>query len=269
MAHKEFAFGEEARKKIVNGVNIVCNSVRTTLGPRGRNVCIQGPNGSVKISKDGVSVSKSVFLKDNFEDMGAQMVKQCAVNQVNDASDGTTSTIVLAQHMINEGVRLVAAGHNPIDIKRGMDLACKKVVEELDKRSTPVSTEQDIINIATISSNGDAEIGNLLSKAVNEVGHQGIIHLEEGHGINHELKSVSGYQFDRGYLSQYFANNDKLECVLENPLVLVCGNSITNATNVMIPIMESIYKTFPSRSLLLIAENIDGEALPVLVINNL
>lgn len=268
MSAKEFQFSDDARAKMLEGVNTLANAVRVTLGPRGRNVVIEKSYGSPHSTKDGVTVAKAVELDDKFANMGAQLVKQVASKTADVAGDGTTTATVLAQDMINEGAKLVTARHNPTDIKRGMDFAVGHVVDRLKEMSRDVSDTKEIAQVGAISSNGDLEIGNMIADAMEQVGNEGVITLEEGQAINTELRVVNGYRFDKGYLSQYFVTNDKLESVLNDALVLVTAGPINNATNVLIPMMEKVSAAFPQRPLLIIAESVEGEALPTLVLNH-
>ena len=268
MAVKEFKFSEEARAKILKGVNILTDVVKVTLGPRGRNVVIQNQFGAPKITKDGVSCAKEIFLEDPFEDMGAQMLKQVASKTADVAGDGTTTATILAQSIITEGSKLVAADHNPTDIKRGIDFAVEKVVEELEKMSKPVTSQKEIAQIGTISSNEDKEVGEMIAGAMEKVGNEGVISLEEGKALRTELKVVTGYQFDRGYLSQHFATNEKLENVLEEPMILLCEKGINNVA-IIIPVLKACNEAFPSRPLLIIADDVSGDALPTLIVNHM
>jgi chaperonin GroEL len=266
---KEFAFNQEAREKILRGVNTLARVVSATLGPKGRTVLIQKPHG-IHSTKDGVSCAREVVLEDAFENMGAQLVKQSSEKTATVAGDGTTTATVLAQKLIEEGFKLVAAGHAPIDLQRGMDLAVNHLVEELKTFSKPITSSKEIEQVGTISANGDVEVGKLIARAMDEVGNDGVISLEEGKGINTELSVAQGYHFDKGYISSHFATNEKLEAVLENPLVLLTDRSIDNVS-VIIPIMEKIHKdpNFSGRPLLLVAKNVEGDALPTLVLNHL
>jgi chaperonin GroEL len=267
MKPKIFKFNREAQEKVVRGVNILADAVKVTLGPRGRNVVIQKPFDSPHITKDGVTVAREVFLEDPFEDMGAQMVKQVASKTADIAGDGTTTATVLAQAIVNEGAKLVAAEHNPTDLKRGIDFAVEHVVEELGKISKNITSKNEIAQIGIISSNEDIEIGHMIADAMEQVGNEGVISLEEGKGLKTELNVVTGYQFDRGYLSQYFATNEKMECVLDNPLILVVEGDVSNVSIIM-PILQTCHDKIGGRPLLLIAENVGGDALPTMVINH-
>lgn len=265
---KEFKFSSEAREKVLKGVNTLADAVRVTLGPRGRNVVIQRGYGSPHVTKDGVTVAREVSLEDPFEDMGAQMVKEVASKTADVAGDGTTTATVLAQAIINQGSKLVAADHNPMDLKRGIDAAVKCIVEELGNISRKVTSPREVEQVGTISANGDTEIGKMISDAMEQVGNEGVITLEEGKSINTELNVVNGYQFDRGYLAQHFATNEKLECVLDNPVVLVTDKNINNMS-VILPIMEKTAKALPGRPLLVIADGVEGDALPTMIINHM
>lgn len=268
MTTKEFEFGEKARAKILKGVNTLAECVRITLGPCGRNVLIQKSFGSPQITKDGVSVSKTVNLEDPFEDMGAQAVKEVAARTAESAGDGTTTATILAQAIYTEGSKLVAAGHNPTTLKRGVDWAVEQVVNELQELSSPVTSSKEITQVGTISSNGDSDVGLMIADAMEQVGNEGVISLDEGKGLATELKVVNGYQFDRGWLAQQFITNEKLESVLENAKVLITDQNLNNS-NVMLPIMEAYYKAHSGTPILVIADSIDGEALALMVINKL
>jgi len=265
---KDFKFDQAARDKILSGVNILAKAVGTTLGPKGRTVLIQKPYGSAVGTKDGVSVAREVSLEDPFENMGCDLVKQAAEKTCSDTGDGTTSATVLAQKLIEEGLKLVSAGHAPIDLKRGIDFAVSKVVDELRTKAKEVTSSEEIAQVGTISANGDAEVGNMIADAMKQVGNEGVITLEEGKSMKDELTVVNGYQFDKGYLSPHFATNDRLECVLENPAILITDKNINNVS-VVIPIMEKTAKAFPGRSLLIIADNVEGDALPTMILNHL
>jgi len=228
MTAKDFEFGGNARDKVLKGINTLANAVKVTLGPRGRNVVIQKPFGSPHITKDGVTVAKEVKLEDPFEDMGAQVVKEVASKTADAAGDGTTTATILAQTIFNEGVKLVAAGHNPTELKRGIDWAVERVVEELETTSNTVTSSKEITQVGTISSNGDVKVGEMIASAMEQVGNEGVITLEEGKGIVTELNVVNGYQFDRGWLAQHFITNEKLEAVMENAKVLVTNFNLNN-----------------------------------------
>jgi chaperonin GroEL len=268
MSAKMFKFSREAQEKVIAGVNTLANAVKVTLGPRGRNVVIQKQHGAPHITKDGVTVAKEVFLEDPFEDMGAQMVKQVASKTADVAGDGTTTATVLAQAIVNEGAKLVAAEHNPTDLKRGIDFAVGHVVNALQMMSKEITSKNEITQVGVISSNGDEEIGEMIATAMEEVGNEGVISLEEGKGIKTELSVVTGYQFDKGYLSQHFVTNEKLECVLENPLILMCDSDVSNVS-LILPVLKTCDEKYPGRPLLLVALDAGGDALPTMVINHL
>ena len=268
MTAKDFNFGAGAREKILKGVNTLADAVKVTLGPCGRNVLIQGSYGAPRISKDGVTVADSVHLEDPFEDMGAQTVKEVASRTADIAGDGTTSATVLAQSIYSEGSKLVAAGHNPTTLKRGIDWAAAHVVTDLKELSSPVTSSKEIKQVGTISSNGDVDVGEMISDAMDQVGNEGVITLEEGNGLATTLNVVNGYQFDRGWLAQQFVTNDKLESVLENARVLITDQNLNNA-NVMLPILEACHQAFSGTPVLIIADNIEHEALALMVINKM
>ena len=264
---KELKYSEDARTLILNGVNALANAVKVTLGPKGRNVIIQKSFGAPHITKDGVSVAKEIELENNFENMGAQMVKEVAQKTNEDAGDGTTTATVLAQAIYREGVKLVSAGHNPMDLKRGIDLAVAKIVEKLKTMSKEVKTSEEIAQVGTISGNNDTEIGKLIAEAMSKVGNNGVITIEESKTAETELIVVKGMQFDRGYLSPYFVNNpEKMEVAFENCNILITDKKVSSMKE-LLPLLE---KTIQSgRQLLIIAEDIDGEALTTLVVNKL
>jgi len=264
---KEIKFGNEARIKMLNGVNILADAVKITLGPKGRNVVIDKSYGAPQITKDGVTVAKEIELEDKFENMGAQMVKDVA-SQTNDAAgDGTTTATVLAQAIIADGLKAVAAGMNPMDLKRGIDQTVKAAVAELKKLSTPCSDSKAITQVGTISANSDHEIGEIIAEAMQKVGNQGVITVEEGQGLETELDVVEGMQFDRGYLSPYFMTNHETGTVeLENPFILLVDKKIGNIRE-LLPTLEAVAKA--SKPLLIIAEDVEGEALATLVVNNM
>lgn len=269
MTSKSFKFAEEARSKVLVGVNTLSDAVKVTLGPRGRNVVIQKSFGPPHITKDGVTVAKEVELKDPFENMGAQMLKQVAQKTADVAGDGTTTATVLAQAIVTEGSKLVSAdAESPTNLKRGIDFAVEKVVAEIEKMSKEITSRTEIAQIGTISSNEDKEIGDMIADAMEKVGNEGVISLEEGKGIKTELNVVNGYEFDRGYLSPRFATNERLESVLEEPLLLICDKPVSNV-QVILPILEQCHNTYNGRPLLIIAEDVAGDALPTLVINHL
>jgi len=267
MAAKEVRFHEDARVRMLEGVNILANAVKATLGPKGRNVVLERSFGAPTVTKDGVSVAKEIELKDKFQNMGAQMVKEVASKTSDVAGDGTTTATVLAQAIVREGSKYVAAGMNPMDLKRGIDKAVAAVVEELKKISKPCTTSKEIAQVGAISANADADIGKIISDAMEKVGKEGVITVEDGKGLNNELEVVEGMQFDRGYLSPYFINNpDKQITVLDNPYVLLFDKKISNIRE-LLPVLEGVAKA--SRPLLIIAEDVEGEALATLVVNNL
>ena len=267
MAAKQVFFGDEARHKMVRGVNILANAVKVTLGPKGRNVVLERSFGAPTVTKDGVSVAKEIELKDKFENMGAQMVKEVASKTSDAAGDGTTTATVLAQSIVTEGMKYVAAGMNPMDLKRGIDKAVTAAVEELKKLSKPTTTNKEIAQVGSISANSDQSIGDIIAKAMDKVGKEGVITVEDGKSLENELEIVEGMQFDRGYLSPYFINNaEKQICVLENPYVLLHDKKISSIRD-LLPILEQVAKA--GRPLLIIAEEVEGEALATLVVNSI
>ena len=267
MAAKEVIFGEYARNRKLRGVNILADAVKVTLGPKGRNVVLEKSFGAPTVTKDGVSVAKEIELKDKFENMGAQMVKEVASKTSDVAGDGTTTATVLAQSMIKEGLKAVAAGMNPMDLKRGIDKAVESAVEGLKKLSKPCSDHKEIAQVATVSANADESIGKIIAEAMEKVGKEGVITVEEGQSLQNELEIVEGMQFDRGYLSPYFINKqENMSVELENPLILVNEKKISNIRE-MLPILEAVAKS--GRPLLIIAEDVEGEALATLVVNNI
>src|SRR6202000_2291539 len=267
MAAKEVRFSDDARARMFKGVNILANAVKATLGPKGRNAVLEKSFGAPTITKDGVSVAKEVELKDKFENMGAQMVKEVASNTSDEAGDGTTTATVLAQAIIREGLKAVASGRNPMDVKRGIDKAVIAVVEELKKLSKPCKDSKAIAQVGTISANSDESIGKTIADAMEKVGKEGVITVEEGSGLDNELEVVEGMQFDRGYLSPYFINNPANQVAeLEKPLILLVDKKISNIRE-MLPLLEGVAKS--SRPLLVIAEDVEGEALATLVVNNI
>ena len=267
MAAKEVKFGRDARERILAGVDILANAVKVTLGPKGRNVVIDKSFGAPRITKDGVTVAKEIELKDKFENMGAQMLREVASKTNDQAGDGTTTATVLAQAIVREGMTSVAAGMNPMDLKRGIDLAVTRVVEDLVKRSKPVSGSAEIAQVGIISSNGDKEVGEKIAEAMEKVGKEGVITVEEAKGLEFELDVVEGMQFDRGYLSPYFITNpDKMTVELENPYILIHEKKLSNLQS-MLPVLEAVVQS--GRPLLIIAEDIEGEALATLVVNKL
>jgi chaperonin GroEL len=267
MAAKEVKFADDARSRMANGVNILANAVKVTLGPKGRNVVIDKSFGAPTVTKDGVSVAKEIELKDKFENMGAQLVKEVASKTSDAAGDGTTTATVLAQAILNEGLKSVAAGIDPMDIKRGIDKAVETVVSEIKKLSTPCKDRKAIAQVGTVSANADEAIGEIIANAMDKVGKEGVITVEDGSGLENELEVVEGMQFDRGYLSPYFINNAQNQtCELENPLILINEKKISNIRE-LLPVLEGVAKQ--SRPLLVIAEDVEGEALATLVVNNL
>jgi chaperonin GroEL len=267
MAAKDVRFGEHARNRMVTGVNVLANAVKITLGPKGRNVILERSFGSPTITKDGVSVAKEVELKDRFENMGAQMVKEVASKTSDVAGDGTTTATVLAQSIIAEGMKYVAAGMNPMDLKRGIDKAVISVVEELKKISKPCRTSKEIAQVGAISANADESIGTTIAEAMDKVGKEGVITVEDGKGLEDELELVEGMQFDRGYISPYFINNpDKQVSMLEDPYILLHDKKVSSIRD-LLPLLEQVAKA--GRPLLIIAEDVDGEALATLVVNNI
>ena len=264
---KELKYSEDARKQILEGVNAIASAVSVTLGPKGRNVVIQKSFGAPQVTKDGVSVAKEVELEDNFQNMGAQMVKEVAQKTNEDAGDGTTTATVLAHSIYREGAKLVTAGHNPMDLKKGIDLAVTKMTEELQKMTKTIKTSEEIAQVGTISGNNDREIGELLAQAMEKVGNNGVITIEESKTAETTLDVVEGMQFDRGYLSPYFVTNtEKMEVSFDNPNILITDKKISNMKE-LLPILEKAVQT--GKQLLIIAEDVEGEALTTLVVNKL
>jgi chaperonin GroEL len=267
MAAKEVRFSDDARHKMFAGVNILANAVRVTLGPKGRNVVLDKSYGAPTVTKDGVSVAKEIELENKFENMGAQMIKEVASHTSDVAGDGTTTATVLAHAVLREGLKAVAAGMNPMDLKRGIDKATIAIVEELQKLSKPCEDDNAIAQVGSISANSDTEIGEIISEAMQKVGKAGVITVEEGSGLANELDVVEGMQFDRGYLSPYFINNQQSQSVdLEDPYVLLHDKKVSNIRD-LLPVLEAVAKS--GRPLLMVAEDVEGEALATLVINNL
>jgi chaperonin GroEL len=267
MAAKEVRFSDDARARLFRGVNILANAVKATLGPKGRNAVLDKSFGAPTITKDGVSVAKEIELKDKFENMGAQLVKEVASNTSDEAGDGTTTATVLAQAIIREGLKAVSAGRNPMDIKRGIDKAVIAATEELRKLSKPCKDTKAIAQVGTISANSDESIGKTIAQAMEKVGKEGVITVEEGSGLENELDVVEGMQFDRGYLSPYFINNQQNQTTeLEKPLILLSDKKISNIRE-MLPLLEGVAKA--GRPLLIVAEDVEGEALATLVVNNI
>lgn len=267
MAAKEVKFGTDARQRMLAGVDILADAVRVTLGPKGRNVVLDKAFGAPRITKDGVTVAKDIELSDKFENMGAQMVREVASRTADEAGDGTTTATVLAHSIVKEGAKAVAAGMNPMDLKRGVDLAVTDVVAALHKASRKVSTSEEIAQVGTISANGDTEVGEMIAQAMERVGNEGVITVEEAKGLNTELDVVEGMQFDRGYTSPYFVTNaEKMTCDMENPFILIHEKKLSGLQP-LLPILEQIVQS--GRPLLIIAEDIEGEALATLVVNKL
>ena len=267
MPAKQVLFGDAARAKMVEGVNVLADAVKVTLGPKGRNVVLERSFGGPTVTKDGVSVAKEVELKDKFQNMGAQMVKEVASRTADNAGDGTTTATVLAQSVVREGMKYVAAGMNPMDLKRGIDKAVAAAIEELRKISKPTSSNKEIAQVATISANSDESIGTIIAEAMDKVGKEGVITVEDGKSLQNELDVVEGMQFDRGYLSPYFINNAEKQVVeMDNPFVLLFDKKISNIRD-LLPALEQVAKS--GRPLLIIAEDVDGEALATLVVNNI
>ena len=267
MAAKDVRFHDSARAKIVAGVNVLADAVKVTLGPKGRNVVLERSFGAPTITKDGVSVAKEIELKDKFENMGAQMVKEVASKTSDTAGDGTTTATVLAQSIVQEGMKFVAAGMNPMDLKRGIDKAVEAIVGELKKLSKPCTTNKEIAQVGSISANSDADIGDIIAKAMEKVGKEGVITVEDGKSLQNELDVVEGMQFDRGYLSPYFINNaEKQMAILDDAYVLLHDKKISNIRD-LLPVLEQVAKA--GRPLLIIAEEVDGEALATLVVNGI
>src|SRR5580658_2434430 len=267
MAAKEVVFGGDARARMVEGVNILANAVKVTLGPKGRNVVLERSFGGPTITKDGVSVAKEIELKDKLQNTGAQMVKEVASKTSDNAGDGTTTATVLAQSIVREGMKYVASGMNPMDLKRGIDKAVTAAIEELRKISKPCTTNKEIAQVGAISANSDSSIGDRIAEAMDKVGKEGVITVEDGKSLEDELDVVEGMQFDRGYLSPYFINTpEKQTAILENPFVLLHDKKVSNIRD-LLPILEQVAKA--GRPLLIIAEDVEGEALATLVVNTL
>ena len=267
MAAKEVKFGDSARARMVEGINVLADAVKVTLGPKGRNVVLERSFGAPTVTKDGVSVAKEIELKDKLQNMGAQMVKEVASKTSDNAGDGTTTATVLAQAIVREGMKYVAAGMNPMDLKRGIDKAVAATIEELKKISKPCATTKEIAQVGSISANSDADIGTIIANAMEKVGKEGVITVEDGKSLNNELDVVEGMQFDRGYLSPYFINNpDKQIAIMDNPFVLLFDKKISNIRD-LLPVLEQVAKA--GRPLLIIAEDVEGEALATLVVNNI
>ena len=267
MSAKDIEFGTDARAKMLKGVEILAKTVKVTLGPKGRNVILDKSYGAPKITKDGVSVAKEVELEDKFENMGAQLVKEVAQKTADKAGDGTTTATVLAEAIIKEGCKAVAAGMNPMDLKRGIDMAVEAVIADVKSRSTDIKTSEEIAQVGTISANGDRSIGEYLARAMEKVGNEGVITVEDAKGLETELDVVEGMQFDRGYLSPYFVTNpEKMTCEFENPYILLYEQKLSNLQP-LIPVLEAVVQS--SRPLVIVAEDVEGEALATLVVNRL
>src|SRR2546428_1681270 len=267
MAAKEVKFAVDARDRMLRGVEILANAVRVTLGPKGRNVVLDKSFGAPRISKDGVTVAKEIELEDKFENMGAQMVREVASKTSDVAGDGTTTATVLAASIVKEGAKSVAAGMNPMDLKRGIDLAVEAIVEDLKKNSKKVTSNEEIAQVATISANGDAEIGRFLADAMKKVGNEGVITVEEAKSLETELEVVEGMQFDRGYISPYFVTNaDKMRVEFDDAYILINEKKLSNL-NEMLPLLEAVVQT--GKPLVIVAEDVEGEALATLVVNRL
>src|SRR5512138_3530261 len=267
MAAKDIRFGSEARERMLRGVDILANAVKVTLGPKGRNVIIDKSFGAPRTTKDGVTVAKEIELEDKFENMGAQMVREVASKTNDVAGDGTTTATVLTQAIVREGLKSVAAGMNPMDLKRGIDKAVAQVVEEIKKRSKKVKNSDEIAQVGTISANGESAIGKMIAEAMQKVGNEGVITVEEAKSLETELDVVEGMQFDRGYLSPYFITNaDKMIAELDNPYILIHEKKLSTLQP-LLPLLEAVVQT--GKPLLIIAEDVEGEALATLVVNKL
>src|SRR3712207_542716 len=267
MAAKDVKFSSDAREKMLRGVDILADAVKVTLGPKGRNVVIEKSFGAPRITKDGVTVAKEIELADKFENMGAQMVREVASKQNDRAGDGTTTATVLAQAIVKEGAKAVAAGMNPMDLKRGIDLAVEAVVADLKKNAKKVTSNDEIAQVGTISANGDADVGRMLAEAMQKVGNEGVITVEEAKSLETELEVVEGMQFDRGYLSPYFITNaEKMRVELEDPYILIHEKKLSGL-QAMLPVLEAVVQT--GKPLLIVAEDVEGEALATLVVNKL
>src|SRR5574343_187110 len=267
MAAKDVIFGADARHRMVEGVNILANAVKVTLGPKGRNVVLERSYGAPTVTKDGVSVAKEIELKDKLENMGAQLVKEVASKTSDNAGDGTTTATVLAQAIVREGMKYVAAGMNPMDLKRGIDKAVEALIAELKKASKPTTTSKEIAQVGSISANSDSSIGDIIANAMDKVGKEGVITVEDGKSLKKEMDVVEGMQFDRGYLSPYFINNpEKQSVILDNPFVLLYDKKVSNIRD-LLPTLEAVAKA--GRPLLIIAEEVEGEALATLVVNTI
>ncbi|HBM83951.1 MAG TPA: chaperonin GroEL, partial [Halieaceae bacterium] len=267
MAAKDVIFGDDARQRMLKGINVLADAVKATLGPKGRNVILDKSFGAPTVTKDGVSVAKEIELKDKFENMGAQMVKEVASQASDQAGDGTTTATVLAQSIVNEGLKSVAAGMNPMDLKRGIDKAIAAAVAQIQDAAKPCEDSKAIAQVGTISANSDHAVGQIIAEAMDKVGKEGVITVEEGSGLENELDVVEGMQFDRGYLSPYFINNqENMSADVESPFILLVDKKISNIRE-MLPLLEQVAKS--SRPLVIIAEDVEGEALATLVVNNM
>ena len=267
MSAKEVKFGQDARARMLHGVDILANAVKVTLGPKGRNVVLDKSFGAPRITKDGVTVAKEIELEDKFENMGAQMVREVASKTSDTAGDGTTTATLLAQAIVKEGAKSVAAGSNPMDLKRGVDLAVGKVIAELKAKAKKVTSSEEIAQVGTISANGDQEIGRIIAEAMQKVGNDGVITVEEAKSFDTELEVVEGMQFDRGYISPYFITDaDKMRVDLESPYILINEKKLSNLQSVL-PLLEAVVQS--GKPLLVIAEDVEGEALATLVVNKL
>ena len=267
MAAKDVHFGDKARQQMLKGVNVLADAVKATLGPKGRNVILDKSFGAPTVTKDGVSVAKEIELDNRFENMGAQMLKEVASQASDAAGDGTTTATVLAQSIVNEGLKAVAAGMNPMDLKRGIDKAVAAAVEAVKGMATPCEDNKAIAQVGTISANSDTSVGEIIADAMDKVGKEGVITVEEGSGLENELDVVEGMQFDRGYLSPYFINNqDNMQAEIEDPFILLVDKKISNIRE-MLPVLEQVAKA--SKPLVIVAEDVEGEALATLVVNNM
>src|SRR3569623_482427 len=267
MAAKEVRFSRDARERILNGVDILANAVKVTLGPKGRNVVLEKSFGAPRITKDGVTVAKEIELKDKFENMGAQMLREVASKANDAAGDGTTTATVLAQAIVREGMKSVAAGMNPMDLKRGIDIAVAAVIKDIEKRAKPGAASSEVAQVGTISANGDSTIGSMIAKAMQKVGNEGVITVEEAKSLDTEVDIVEGMKFDRGYLSPYFVTNaEKMTAELEDAYILLHEKKLTGL-QAMLPVLEAVVQS--GKPLLIIAEDIEGEALATLVVNRL
>ncbi|MGE0612872.1 MAG: chaperonin GroEL, partial [Hyphomicrobiales bacterium] len=267
MTAKDVKFSTDARERMLRGVDVLANAVKVTLGPKGRNVVLDKAFGAPRITKDGVTVAKEIELEDKFENMGAQMVKEVASKTNDIAGDGTTTATVLAQAIVREGAKSVAAGSNPMDLKRGIDLAVAAVIEDLKKKARKITSSSEVAQVGTISANGDTEVGRLISEAMEKVGNDGVITVEEAKSLETELNVVEGMQFDRGYLSPYFVTDaEKMRVEIEDPYILIHEKKLANL-QAMLPVLEAVVQS--SRPLLIVAEDVEGEALATLVVNKL